>query len=94
MIVCNFVLWKGHLTDKTARQGILNFRVDGRMTRKSTLFVPRNPCQAVYVTLSCVFSIFLIVFLTLGILPILPENILCIVSNMIYSYCSLHFLTG
>ena len=40
MIVCNFVLLKGHLTGKTARQGILNFRVDGRVTRKPTPFVP------------------------------------------------------
>ena len=35
----------------------------------------------------------LIVFLTLGIIPIGPANILCIVSNFIYSFYTLYFFT-
>ena len=34
-----------------------------------------------------------IVFLTLGIIPIGPANILCIVSNLIYSFYTLYFFT-
>ena len=34
-----------------------------------------------------------IVFLTLGIIPIGPANILCIVSNFIYSFYTLYFFT-
>ena len=35
----------------------------------------------------------LIVFLTLGIIPTGPANILCIVSNFIYSFYTLYFFT-
>ena len=35
----------------------------------------------------------LIVFLTLGIIPIGPANISCIVSNFIYSFYTLYFFT-
>ena len=39
------------------------------------------------------FFFLLIVFLTLGIIPIGPANILCIVSNSIYSFYTLYFFT-
>ena len=39
------------------------------------------------------FFFSVIVFLTLGIIPTGPANILCIVSNFIYSFYTLYFFT-
>ena len=62
------------------------------MTRKPTPFAPnylRDNC--VHFLFFLLFFFSLIVFLTLGIIPIGPANILCIASNFIYSF--LHFIT-
>ena len=40
------------------------------------------------------FFFFFIVFLTLGIIPVRPVNILCIVSHFIYSNSTFYFFTS
>ena len=49
-------------------------------------------CRILYFILYF-YLFFLIVFLTLGIVPTGPANILCIVSNFIYSFYTLYFFT-
>ena len=63
---------------------------------KPSLNTQADPIRANYLRDTFVHFLFcyifsLIVFLTLGIIPIGPANILCIASNFIYSF--LHLIT-